>query len=81
MNTVRYLARRWAGDFGIWLAWRVPHKLVYWCGIRLWANATTGEFGHRDAADVLLSQAVDDWVARRGGDCLNGVRGGTDESG
>jgi len=26
--------------FWMWVAWRLPHDLVYWCAMRVAANAT-----------------------------------------
>jgi hypothetical protein len=50
------------------VAWKAPHWLVYYCGIRLWANATTGEFGNEEAPAVKGDTIVERWASRRGGD-------------
>jgi len=43
------------------IAWRLPHKLVMWCAIRLIANATQGEWGGECPDDVSVMQALDRW--------------------
>lgn len=37
--------------FTQWLAWRLPRRLVYWCAIRVMANATTGQY-----ADTIVPE-------------------------
>ena len=29
--------------FMLWFVWKLPRRLVYWCFIRVVANATTGQ--------------------------------------
>jgi len=41
-----------------WLTRRLPKKLVYWCGIRLWANATQGKWAHYEAPAVTMDEAL-----------------------
>ncbi len=47
--------------FWYWLAWATPKTLVYFIGIRLWANATTGEYSHVEAPGVLMEEAIKRW--------------------
>lgn len=51
-----------------WIAWHLPHWLVYMCGIRLWANATTGEFNKEEAPALLIDTAIHRWENKEGGD-------------
>ncbi len=32
--------------FIMWLVWRLPKRLCYWCGIRMCSHATTGEYSN-----------------------------------
>lgn len=43
------------------VVWRLPHSLVYWCGIRLWANATMGHYGNTVATDVTMDETLHRW--------------------
>lgn len=36
----------------------LPTSIVYWCAIRLWANATTGEYSNEEAPSVTVSDAI-----------------------
>ena len=40
----------------------VPRWLVYWCGIRLWADSTMGDNAIH-APDVTLDEALKRWDA------------------
>lgn len=52
----------------LWLVWCLPHWLVYWCSIRMHANATTGVYGDAHPDDVPWSISAQRWTERRGGD-------------
>jgi hypothetical protein len=43
------------------IAWLLPHRLVYWCGLRLWANATTGEYSNELAPGMTIDTILDRW--------------------
>ena len=45
----------------IWLAWKLPRGLVYWCAIRLMAHATTGDYGHVIVPELLAMDALKRW--------------------
>ncbi len=47
--------------FYCWLAWLLSKKLVYYSGIRLWANATQGDYSHVDVTDVNICDALKRW--------------------
>jgi hypothetical protein len=44
-----------------WLAWRVPRKLVYWCGIRMFAHGTQGRWSESEAPSLTISNALCRW--------------------
>jgi hypothetical protein len=45
----------------MWLAWRMPRGLVYWCVIRVWAAATTGEYGSEEGPAIRVETALKRW--------------------
>ena len=47
--------------FLIWLAWHMPKSLVYWCAIRLGANATQGEYSNQIVPDLNFADALKRW--------------------
>ncbi len=44
-----------------WLANQLPAELIYFCGIRLWVNSTTGEWSDTEAPGVTMDQILDRW--------------------
>lgn len=46
---------------GLWLVWRLPRGLCYWCALRVMAHATVGKWGHESPSDVTLFQVLDRW--------------------
>ena len=48
-------------DAWMWIAWKMPRKLVYWCAIRLMAHATTGDHGHHIVPEVTCLDALNRW--------------------
>ena len=47
--------------FFLWLAWKVPKKLVYFCAVRLIASATTGKYSNTVVPELTATDAVDRW--------------------
>ena len=45
----------------MFIAWRMPRKLVYWCSIRLMANATTGIYGNTIVPELSAIEALNRW--------------------
>lgn len=43
------------------LAWLMPRKLVYWCAIRVGANATQGEYSNQVVPDLNFIDALKRW--------------------
>lgn len=44
-----------------WIANRLPRRVVYFAAVRVWANAATGRWSHKDATTVTASDAVKRW--------------------
>ena len=47
--------------FLMWLAYRLPRKLVYNSAIRLMVNATTGEYSHQVVPELTAMDALQRW--------------------
>ena len=45
----------------MWIAWKMPKWLVYFCAIRLGANATTGKHGSQIVPDLNFMDALKRW--------------------
>lgn len=43
------------------IAWLMPRWLVYWCSIRLMANATQGGWSNQIVPDLLAMDALKRW--------------------
>ena len=41
--------------------WALPRWLVYWCAMRVLANATTGRYGNEFPSEVTALEALDRW--------------------
>lgn len=49
-------------EFWQWLAFKLPRKLVYHCGIRIWARATTHGSGYgEDVTITTMDDAIRRW--------------------
>ena len=48
--------------FWIWLAYRLPHPLVMWCGIRLWNHACEHPW-HQDVQTITMKEVMTLWDA------------------
>lgn len=46
-----------------WLAYKLPRRLVYWCGMRLWVHGTTGQYGMTEAPALKVDDALRRWRA------------------
>lgn len=42
----------------LWVAYRIPRKLLYWIGIRIWAIATTGKYSDAVASELTVVDAL-----------------------
>jgi len=45
----------------MWLAWKLPKRLVYFCAIRLAANATTGKYSSQVVPELTAMDALKRW--------------------
>lgn len=43
------------------IAWRMPREVAYWCAIRLFAHATTGEYGDGYPEETTVVEALRRW--------------------
>ncbi len=43
------------------ISWWMPRRLVYFCAIRLMANATTGDHSHQVVPDLTAMDALKRW--------------------
>lgn len=48
----------------MWLAWHLPRPLVYWCAIRLGANATTGAYSSQVVPELHFTDALQRWEGK-----------------
>lgn len=53
--------RRWKENFLIWLAWHTPRCIVYWCGVRMCAHATTGKYSNQVVPELRAMEALQRW--------------------
>ena len=45
------------------LVWMLPKRVVYWCAIRLGANATQGLYSDQEVPALLFIDALKRWDA------------------
>lgn len=45
----------------MWIAWRLPKSIVYWCSIRLGANATQNKYSNQIVPELLFIDALKRW--------------------
>jgi hypothetical protein len=61
----RYVAREtlrhWSEKIVMAIAWKLPKRLVMWCGYRIGANATQGQFGNTVVPDLKFMDAMARW--------------------
>lgn len=43
------------------LSFWLPRRLVYWCGIRLWAHATIGQYSTTEPHTLDMDQILKRW--------------------
>lgn len=44
-----------------WLAYRLPPRLVYFCGVRIWEYATAGGYATTDRYELTIDEALWRW--------------------
>lgn len=45
----------------MWLAWKLPKRLVYFCAVRLAANATQGKYSNQEVPALTAMDALKRW--------------------
>jgi hypothetical protein len=45
----------------MFIVWRLPKSIVYWCAIRLGAYATQGQYSNQVVPDLKLMDALKRW--------------------
>ena len=61
MVRMRYeLSKAWE-RFLMFLVWKLPKVIVYWCFIRLSANASTGQYSNQVVPDLTVLDALKRW--------------------
>jgi hypothetical protein len=45
----------------MWIAYRLPNSVVYWCAIRVGAHATCGPWGNESPTELLAMTALERW--------------------
>lgn len=51
----------WADVFARGVAWWLPSRIVYWCAIRVFAHATTEQYGNQIVPDLRVVDALNRW--------------------
>lgn len=47
--------------FWMWLAWKLPKPLVYWCVARAGAYATQGKWGNTEVPKLTVIDTLERW--------------------
>lgn len=45
----------------IWLAWKLPKRLVYWAAIRLLCHGTQGKYSYQVVPELTGLEALQRW--------------------
>lgn len=45
----------------MWVVWKLPRSIVYWCAIRLMAHATQGNYGNTEVPALPAMEALQRW--------------------
>jgi hypothetical protein len=45
----------------MWIAWRLPRRVVMWSYIRVGAHATQGEYGNTIVTELSMMDALKRW--------------------
>lgn len=61
IHTFNEQRNRYAEKFLLWLVWKLPKSVVYWCAIRVGAHATTGEHGSTNVGGLTFMDALKRW--------------------
>jgi len=50
--------------FYVWLAYKLPHSLVYYAAIRMFAHATSGEYSDQEVPATTVMEALARWETK-----------------
>ena len=42
----------------LWIVWKLPRSIVYWCAIRVGAFATTGKYSDTEVPTLSMMDAL-----------------------
>ncbi len=45
----------------IWISWKLPRSIAYWCAIRVMAHATQGPYSDQVVPDLSAMDALKHW--------------------
>ena len=58
----RYEIYKWWHDkLPMWIAFKLPQRLVMWCAIRVGGHATTGKYGNQVVPELYFVDALERW--------------------
>ena len=49
----------------VWLAYKTPRKLAYWCAVRVMAHATAGKYGDTIVPELRAMEALRRWEEKK----------------
>lgn len=58
---IRYHFEKYKEKLIMVIVWSLPKNLVYWCAIRVGANATQGEYSNQIVPDLKFMDALKRW--------------------
>ena len=51
----------WRTNLWLRFTWFLPAKAIYWCGIRMAAYATTGDYSNKEPDNVSIMDMLKAW--------------------
>ncbi len=45
----------------IWISWKLPRSVAYWCAIRVISHATVGQYSDQVVPDLSAMDALKRW--------------------
>ncbi len=64
MWILKYEYEKWRDKAIQFIVWKLPKRLVYWCAIRVVADATIGKYRETDAARIPAMEALKRWESQ-----------------
>lgn len=62
---MRYHFEKYRDKFVMWVAWKLPKRLVYWCAVRVTAQASQGGYAHEEVPSISAMDALDRWAGAK----------------